>query len=130
MNSKRPAGRPPMLLMAAAVQAVEAAGLFLAAVLAAVDASSGRSYSASSGTALTVLAFLAAAILAWVASGIARAKPWSRTPAVMTQVAGGAVAVFLLQAQRFDWGVPAVALAVAGLVGLLTPASFRALIRN
>jgi hypothetical protein len=130
MDYKRPAGRPPMLLLAAAVQAVEAAGLFLAAVLAAVDASSGRSSSASSGMALTVLAFLAAAILAWVASGIARAKPWSRTPAVLTQVTGGAVAVFLLQAQRFDWGVPAIALAVAGLAGLLTPASFRALIRD
>jgi hypothetical protein len=99
-------------------------------VLAAVDASSGRSSSASSGMALTVLAFLAAATLAWVAYGIARAKPWSRTPAVLTQLTGGAVAVYLLQAQRFEWGVPAIALAVAGLAGLLTPASFRALIRD
>jgi hypothetical protein len=130
MHFKGPAGRPPMLLLAAAVQAVEAAGLFLAAVLAAVDASAGRSASASSGTALTVLAFITAAALAWIAFGIVRAKPWSRTPALLTQLAGGAVAVFLLQAQRFDWGVPALALAVAGLVGLLTPASFRALIRD
>ena len=130
MDYKRPAGRPPMLLLAAVVQAVEAAGLFLAAVLAAVDAFSGRSSSASSGMALTVLAFLTAATLAWVASGIARAKPWSRTPAVLTQVTSGAVAVYLLQAQRFDWGVPAIVLAVAGLAGLLTPASFRALIRD
>jgi hypothetical protein len=119
-----------MLLVAAAVQAVEAAGMCLAAVLAAVDAASGRSYSRSSGMALTVLAFITAAILAWVASGIARAQPWSRTPALLTQVAGGAVAVYLLQAQRFDWGVPAIMLALAGLAGLLTPASFRALVRN
>ncbi|HZZ53731.1 MAG TPA: hypothetical protein VFE26_05540 [Trebonia sp.] len=56
-------------------------------------------------------------------------RPWSRTPAAMIQVFTGIVAVYLLQAHRFDWGVIALLLALAGLAGLLTPASFRALNR-
>jgi len=120
---------PGMLRLAAGVQAAEAAGLCVAGVLAAVDAAGGRSSQSSSGIALTLLAFIVAAGLAWIALGIARVKPWSRTPAVMTQVLTGVVAVYLLQAHRFDWGVPALLLALAGLAGLLAPASFRALNR-
>jgi hypothetical protein len=122
-------GAPGMLRLAAGVQAAEAAGLCVAGVLAAVDAAGGRSSQVSSGIALTLLAFIVAAGLAWIALGIARVKPWSRTPAVMTQVLTGVVAIYLLQAHRFDWGVPALLLALAGLAGLLAPASFRALNR-
>jgi hypothetical protein len=64
-----------------------------------------------------------------IAAGLARVRPWSRTPAVMTQVLTGVIAVYLLQAHRFDWGVPALLLALAGLAGLLAPPSLRALSR-
>jgi hypothetical protein len=121
------ASPPAMLRLAAGVQATEAVGLAVAGVLTAVDTAAGRSYQASSGVALTLLVFIVVAGLAWIASGIARVRPWSRTPAVMTQVLTGVVAVYLLQASRFDWGVPALLLAVAGLAGLLAPASLRAL---
>jgi hypothetical protein len=124
------ASRPAMLRLAAGVQAVEAAGLAVAGVLIAVDAVAGRSYQPSSGVALTLLVFIVVAGLAWIASGIARVRPWSRTPALMTQVFTGVVAIYLLQAHRFEWGVPALLLAVAGLAGLLAPASFRALTRS
>ena len=122
-------GAPGMLRLAAGVQVAEATGLCVAGVLAAVDTAGGRSSQSSSGIALTLLAFIVAAGLAWIALGIARVKPWSRTPAVMTQVLTGVVAIYLLQAHRFDWGVPALLLALAGLAGLLAPASFRALNR-
>ena len=119
-----------MLRLAAGVQAAEAAALAVAAVLTAIDAAAGRSYQTSSGVALTLLEFIVVAGLAWIASGIARVRPWSRTPALMTQVLTGVIAVYLLQAARFDWGVPALLLAIAGLAGLLAPASFRALTRS
>lgn len=123
--------RPPrMLLVAALVQAAEAAGVFAAAVLALVDTASGRSYSRSSGLGLAVLAFITVALLACVAVGIARVRPWSRTPAVLTQVTTAVVAVFLLQDGRYEWAVPGLVLAAAGLVGLFTPTSFRALVRH
>jgi hypothetical protein len=130
MGMRSGEGAPSMLRLAAGVQAIEAAGLGVAGVLTAVDAAAGRSARASSGIALTLLAFIVAAGLAWIASGIARQRPWSRTPAVLTQVLTGVVAVYLLQAHRFDWGVPALLLAIAGLAGLLAPASFRALSRS
>jgi hypothetical protein len=119
-----------MLTVAAVVLAVEAVGLCVAGVLTAVDAAAGRSYQASSGIALTILEFVVAAGVALIAWGVARVRPWSRTPAVMTQVLVGIVAVYLLQAHRYDWGVPALLLAVAGLAGLFAPASLRALNRR
>jgi hypothetical protein len=130
MGMRSGEGAPPMLRLAAGVQAIEAVGLCVAGVITAVDTAAGRSAQASSGVALTLLAFIVAAGLAWIASGIARQRPWSRTPAVLTQVLTGVIAVYLLQAHRFDWGVPALLLAIAGLAGLLAPASFRALSRS
>ena len=129
MGMRSVEGAPGLLRVAAGVQAAEAAVLFVVGVLSAVVAAAGRSYQASSGIALTLLEFIVAAGLAWIAAGIARVRPWSRTPAVMTQVLTGVVAVYLLQAHRYDWGVPTLLLAVAGLAGLLAPASFRALTR-
>jgi hypothetical protein len=119
-----------MLTLAAAVQAVESAGVCVAGVLAAIDATSGQSGQQSSGVALTVLAFIVVAMLAWIAFGLARVRAWSRTPAVLTQVCAGVVAIYLLQAHRFDWGIPALALAIVALAGMLTPASLRALNRT
>ena len=134
MGMRSPQGatvsRPATLRLAAGVQAAEAACLAVAGVLAAVDAAAGRSSRASNGVALTLFVFIVVAGLAWIAAGIARVQPWSRTPAVMTQVLTGIIAVILLQAHRFDWGIPALLLAIAGLAGLLAPASLHALSRR
>jgi len=124
------ARRPAMLTVAVVALAVEAVGLSVAGVLTAVDAAAGRSHQASSGIALTVFEFVVVAGIVLIALGVARLRPWSRTPAVMTQVLTGVVAVYLLQAHRYDWGVPALLVAVAGLAGLLAPASLRALSRR
>jgi hypothetical protein len=123
------AARPRMLLLAAVVLVLEAVGLLVAGVLAAADTATGRSYQASNGVALTILDFILVAALVSLASGVARLRPWSRTPAVMIQVFAGIFAVYLLQAHRYDWGIPALLFAVAVLAGLLTPASLRALSR-
>ena len=112
------------------VQAVEAVGVLLAAVLAGVDAGSGRSYHVSSGIALTVIGIVTALALGYVAGGLARARPWSRTPALLTQVFTGIVSIYLLQAARYEWGVPGLVLAVTGFVTVLVPPSMRALARE
>jgi hypothetical protein len=122
-------GTPGTLLLAAGVEAAEAAGLAVAGVLTAVDTAAGHSSQSSSGIGLTLLAFIVVAGLALIAAGLARVRPWSRTPAVLTQVLTGVIAVYLLQAHRFDWGVPALLLALAGLAALLAPPSWRALNR-
>jgi hypothetical protein len=121
---------PPMLRVAAAAQAVEAVGLCVAIVLNAIDSASGNDLTASNAIGFIVVEAIVAIGVAWIAAGLARVRPWSRTPAVMTQVLTAAIGVWLLQAGRYEWGVPALLLAIAGLAGLFTPSSLRALTRR
>jgi hypothetical protein len=118
-----------MVRVAAAAQALEAVGLCVAAVAQVVEAATGHSYRASSGLGLAVMELITAALLAAIASAIARLRPWSRTPAIMTQLGCGLLAVILLQAHRADWGLPVLVVAIVGLAGLFHPASLKALAR-
>jgi hypothetical protein len=129
-SAPEPAGhRPAGLRLAAGAQLVEAIGLCVAGVFAAISTADGRSYQLASGIALTLIAFAAAAGLAAIAVALAQGRPWSRTPAVMTQLFVVIAGVTLLQGRRPEWGVPALVLAGVCLAGLLTPASLRALNR-
>jgi hypothetical protein len=129
-SKPEPARRPLILAGAALVQAVEAVGVLCASVLAGVDAASGRSYHVNSGIALTIIGVLTAIALAWVAAGLAGARAWSRTPALLTQLFVGIVSIYLVQGTRYGWGIPGLALAAAGFVTLLVPPSLRALSRQ
>jgi hypothetical protein len=130
-GSPEPAGRRLVALrLAAAAQLLEAAGLCVAGVFAAASTADGRSYQLASGIALTLIAFATAAGLAAIGVGLARAQPWSRIPAAMTQLFVIIVALTLLDGNRAEWGVPALLLAGVCLAGLLTPASLRALSRR
>jgi hypothetical protein len=119
-----------MRFMAAAAQAAEALGLVVVIVLNVIDSASGNTWTASNAIAQIVFEAVVAAGVAWIALGIARARPWSRTPAVLTQVFTGMIAIWLLQAHRYAWGVPALLLAIAGLAGLVAPSSWQALARR
>ncbi len=94
-----------------------------------IDLASGRTYQSSSAIALIVVELILAAGVAWIGYGIARVLPWSRTPAVMTQVFAGIVAIWLLEAHRLWWGLPILIVVIAGLVGIFAPTSLRALNR-
>ena len=118
---------PPTLRAAAMVQGAESVLVLVASVLAGVDAAAGQSYHVSSGIALTVIGVAAVAALAMVAVGLARARRWSRTPALLTQLFAGIVGIYLLQAHRLDWGLALLVLAVLGFAALLSPPSLRAL---
>jgi hypothetical protein len=124
------AGRPPLLLLAAGATGLEAVGLCVVVVAQVIDSASGRSWRSSNAIALIVVELIVAAGVAAIALAIARLLPWSRTPAVMTQVFAGFIASWLLEAHRFWWGVPPLLLMIAGLVGLLAPTSLRALARD
>jgi hypothetical protein len=115
------------LRAAAVIQAAESVLVLVATVLVGVDAASGQSYHVNSGIALTVLGVAAVAALALVAAGLARARRWSRTPALLTQLFAGIVGIYLLQGHRIDWGLALVVLAVLGFAALLSPPSIRAL---
>jgi len=117
------------LRLAAAAQAAEAVGLAVAGVFSAISTADGQSYELVSGIALTAIAFGTAAGLATFAVALARAKPWTRTPVVMTQLFVIIAGFTLLDGHRPYWGWPALVLAVGCLAGLFTPASLRALNR-
>jgi hypothetical protein len=126
----RSAEGAPMLSVAAAAVALEAVGLCVAVVANAIDDVDGRTGTQSNAVGFMVLEFVIAVGVAAIALGIGRAQPWSRTPAVMVQVFTAVIAIWLLEAHRYAWGLPALLLAVAGLAGLFAPASLRALNRR
>jgi hypothetical protein len=118
-----------MLLVAAVVLAGEALALLAYTVVTVVAVVTDQAYQVSNGVAQIILQLIMLTGLALLASGVAKLRPWTRTPSVMVQIIIGFVAIVLLQAHRFDWGVPTLLLAATGLVGLLTPASLKALAR-
>jgi hypothetical protein len=122
--------RPRALRVAAAFAGVEAVGMLVAAGFAAVATARGKSYELSSGIALTLIAVATAALFAAFAAGLASARPWTRTPVVMFQLAIGFWGVFLLTGHRYAWGVPMLLLAAAILVAVFTPGALRALNRS
>jgi len=92
-------------------------------VLAGVETAKGHSYLVASGVAITLIGIATAIGLALVARGVRSGRRWSRTPALLTQLFTGIVAIYTIQSGRLDWGVPAILLAITGLVALLMPAS-------
>ena len=118
-----------MLRVATAAQAAEAVGLCVAVIFNVIDTASGESWTTSNAIGFIVIEAIAAVGVAWIASGIARARPWSRTPAVMIQVFTILIALWLLEAHRYGWGIPALLLAIAALAGLFAPTSLRSLTR-
>ena len=129
-SSAKPKPRAPAALrLAAAAQVIEAAGLCVAAAFGAVSTADGKSSQASSAVALIVLTVAVAAGITLISAALAKARPWSRTPTVMTQLLVVIGGIVLLDGHRPEWGVPALLLAVACLAGVLTPASLRALNR-
>ena len=125
-----PAASPPdALRLAAGAQVIEAVGLCVAAAFGAISTADGKSSQAGSGAALTVFTVAIAVGIALIAAALAKARPWSRTPTVMTQLLVVIGGIVLLDGHRPEWGVPALLLAVGCLAGVLTPASLRALNR-
>jgi len=118
---------PRTVLAAAAVEAIEAAGILVASVLAAIATARGHSYQLASGIAITLIGTGTAFMLALVARALRRARRWSRTPAMLTQLFTGIVAIYLLQSGKLDWGIPAITLAIVGMAALLAPASINVL---
>ena len=128
MGMRSADGAPNLLLLGAAAQGLEAAALFVVIVANLIDLADGHTYQRSGAIAIIVIEVIVAIGVAWIASGIVRVRPWTRTPAVMTQLFTLIIAVWLLEAHRLAWGLPALILAMAGLAGLFAPTSLRALI--
>jgi len=126
-NGRERAQLPRSVRIAAAVEAVEALALLTGSVLAGIATISGHSYQRASGVAITIIGIATAIALALVARAVRAGRRWSRTPAMLTQIFAGIVAIYLIQSGRLDWGVPTILVAIVGLAALLTPASIEVL---
>ena len=118
---------PRAVRVAAIVQAAEAVAVLVAALIAGVDALTGKSYHPASGAAITLIGIATAVALGYVARGLNGGRRWSRTPAMLTQLFTGIVAIYMIQAPRLDLGIPAILLAITGFGALLAPASIELL---
>jgi hypothetical protein len=119
--------RPLTISVAVVVEALEGLLVLVAAILAGIDTSRGKSYQLSSGIAITIIGVVVAVLLGLVAAGLRHSRRWTRTPALLTQLFTGIVGVYLLQGAKYAWGVPAILLAITGVVVLLAPPSTRVL---
>ena len=119
MGMRSATDAPSLLWLAAASSPCAAVNLS--------DLAGGQTYQKSNAIAIIGIEFVVAVALAVVAAGIVRLRPWSRTPAVMTQIFAIIIGIVLIQAHRFGWGFPALVFAAAGLAGLFAPTSLRKL---
>ena len=110
-----------VLLLLAAVLAVEALGAAAIALLA-LGASPLGDGGVTSGLAVAVFVLMLAALLAVVAVGTVRARPWTRSATLVWQLIQALVGAYSLQGAGADlrFGVPALVLAIGGLVLLFT----------
>jgi len=129
MGVRSATGSPNLLLLAAAALGLEAVGLLVVVAVNLSDLAGVQPDHKSNAIAIIGIEALVAIFLAALAVAIIRLRPWSRTPAVMTQGFTIIIGIVLIQAHRFGWGLPALVFAVAGLAGLFAPTSFRALSR-
>lgn len=125
--SEQRRGRPPTVAGAAVVQAIQAAAILLAAILAGIAVLDGKSYQTAGGIAITFIGIGTAILLGFVAFGLAKIRRWSRTPALLTQLFTGIVGIYLVQGHRWSWGIPALVLCALGFILLFSPPSIRAL---
>ncbi|MEU3608862.1 hypothetical protein AB0E83_25955 [Streptomyces sp. NPDC035033] len=128
MSSTEQTPRPTRLAAAAGVALVEALGLLAGGVYMLVRALTDDGGDLTGGVtgAVTVLALGLIPLAA--ARGLWRMRSWSRGPAVITQILALPVAWQMLQSEGvIPFGIVLAALAVTGLVLLVSPATTEAL---
>lgn len=121
------AGRPATIAVAAAVLAAEGLFALVLGGYVAVETLIGKPTDTVTSLAVAGFGLLTGAGLLWVAVGLWQMLRWSRGPAVVTQIFALPVAISLIQAEQYGYGVPLVAAVAVALVTVLAPPSTRAL---
>ncbi|KDA06652.1 histidine kinase [Microbacterium sp. CH12i] len=122
---------PGLAASAAAVLALEGAGLFILALIELFGLGSGDAASLPTAIALIVLTLIGAAALFAFAAGTRRGHTWARSGGVVLQVLAVALALTSLTVQPVVWPF-VLGVGLPGLVGfiLLIASSRRESIEN
>jgi hypothetical protein len=113
-----------LLRVAAWAIALQAAAMAIYAVVLAVVQLSGHGpKDAAEPWGVAAMAVIGAVALGLLARGLAQVRRWARTPSLLTQLIGIAIGVGLSLHGGGVVGVPLTVVTLAGLVGLLAPAT-------
>lgn len=120
--------RPPTFWGLAVLLAIELAAAAVVLIVLLVDLVAAEPTSLATALALTVLVLVAVAWMAATLVGMLRGQAWTRASAMVWQVLQFAIGLGALEGSLAQpaWGWPLIAVAVAAVVLLFTPAVVRA----
>ncbi|MFF5212457.1 hypothetical protein [Streptosporangium sp. NPDC000396] len=119
--------RPLTLTVAAAVMAVEGFTTLLLGGYVGVETVIGEPSDVTSSIFVAGFGILVGAVLLWVGWGMLRVERWTRSLGVLAQIFAVVVGITLVQSDQQTIGIPLIAVAVVGLVALLSPPTTQAL---
>ncbi|MFI7052986.1 hypothetical protein ACIBLB_13115 [Streptosporangium canum] len=119
--------RPMTLTVAAAVLGLEGLTTLLLGGYVGVETVIGRPSDVMSSLFVAGFGILVGAVLLWVGWGMLRTERWTRSLGVLAQIFATVIGITLIQSDQQTIGVPLIAVAVIGLVALLSPPTTHAL---
>ncbi|WP_239513848.1 hypothetical protein [Streptosporangium sp. 'caverna'] len=119
--------RPMTLTVAAAIMGLEGVTALLLGGYVGVETVIGKPADLISSIFVAGFGILVGAGLLRVAWGMIQVDRWTRSPGVLTQIFALPVGVTLIQSDQQAIGIPLIAIAVIGLVALLSPPTTQAL---
>jgi len=115
------------LTVAAAVLGLEGLTNLLLGGYVGVATVIGRPSDVMSSLFVAGFGILVGAVLLWVGWGMLRTERWTRSLGVLAQIFATVIGITLIQSDQQTIGVPLIAVAVIGLVALLSPPTTHAL---
>jgi hypothetical protein len=115
------------LTVAAAIMGLEGVTALLLGGYVGVETVIGKPADLMSSIFVAGFGILVGAALLRVAWGMIQVDRWTRSPGVLTQIFALPVGVTLIQSDQQAIGIPLIAVAVIGLVALLSPPTTQAL---
>ncbi|MET8389265.1 hypothetical protein ABZV14_40435 [Streptosporangium canum] len=115
------------LTVAAAVLGLEGLTTLLLGGYVGVETVIGRPSDVMSSLFVAGFGMLVGAVLLWVGWGMLRTERWTRSLGVLAQIFATVIGITLIQSDQQTIGVPLIAVAVIGLVALLSPPTTHAL---
>ncbi|WP_371783169.1 hypothetical protein [Streptosporangium subroseum] len=119
--------RPMTLTVAAAIMGLEGVTALILGGYVGVETVIGKPADLISSIFVAGFGILVGAVLLRVAWGMIQVDRWTRSPGVLTQIFALPVGVTLIQSDQQAIGIPLIAIAVIGLVALLSPPTTQAL---
>ncbi|MEV0423996.1 hypothetical protein [Streptosporangium canum] len=115
------------LTVAAAVLGLEGLTTLVLGGYVGVETVIGRPSDVLSSLFVAGFGILVGAVLLWVGWGMLRTERWTRSLGVLAQIFATVIGITLIQSDQQTIGVPLIAVAVIGLVALLSPPTTHAL---